>query len=116
MIEQQSDVLRQVELKQLAKLADERWAAKPSFLDAPREPSQYEPGTIPRDKGGYVGQTEADEKVEVKNHVVGVEGTQTMERPSRQGKTKKSNPWNVQRGTPGEEWQPEAWTPGSAKR
>ena len=116
MIEQQSDVRRQVELKQLAKLADERWAAKPSFLDAPKEPSQYEPGTIPRDKGGYGGQTEADKKDKVKNHIGEVEGTSTMESLNRKDKKESYNPWKIQKGSPGEEWQPGTWAPGSIKR
>lgn len=28
----------------------------------------------------------------------------------------KENPWKVNRGRAGEEWQPEAWTPGLGKR
>ncbi|OGM46899.1 hypothetical protein ABOM_004425 [Aspergillus bombycis] len=34
--EQQQDVLRQIQIKQLARLADERWASKPSYLDMPQ--------------------------------------------------------------------------------
>ena len=37
--EQQADVTRQIQLKQRAQLADERWAAKPSVLDKPRRGS-----------------------------------------------------------------------------
>lgn len=35
--EQQADFVRRQELKLLAQAADERWAAKPSLLDKPRE-------------------------------------------------------------------------------
>ena len=115
MIEQQSDVRRQVELKQLARLADERWASKPSFLDAPKEPSQYELSTISRNRGSYVGRGEAAEKEGVKNHIGGDADTQTTESPSRQYKKEKSNPWKVQRDTQGE-WQPDAWTPGNVRK
>jgi NADH dehydrogenase [ubiquinone] 1 alpha subcomplex assembly factor 2 len=111
MIEQQSDVQRQVELKQLARLADERWAAKPSFLDPPPKTSKYEPATIPRDRGGYVGQTEPNHKEGVRNHVAGVRDTDSSQASERAQKKEKVNPWKVNKGGPGEEWQPQAWTP-----
>ncbi|KAA6413796.1 MAG: NADH:ubiquinone subunit [Lasallia pustulata] len=53
--EQRLDLTRQQQLKQLARLADERWAAKPSFLDDPRKMAQAGPATLPRDSGGYEG-------------------------------------------------------------
>ena len=51
--EQQADVQRQLQLKQLAQLADERWASKASYLDAPKETAQPAPATVARDPGGY---------------------------------------------------------------
>lgn len=95
-----------MQLKQLARLADERWASKPSFLDKPKE--QPRPATLPRDPGGWAEQTEPDEKEGVRNAV----GT-----PAEiQETAKKDNPWKRQRGGPSEEWQPEAWTPKPVKR
>ena len=113
MIEQQSDVQRQVQLKQLARLADERWAAKPSLLDAPTQTSKYEPATIPRDKGGYVGQTESNGKEGVRNHVASASAISSRQAPEQIQKKEKLNPWRIDRGSPGEEWQPKAWTPSS---
>ena len=95
--EQQADVQRQLQLKQLAQLADERWASKPSYLDAPKDTGQTAPATSPRDPGGYVGRSEPEEKQGVRSGI-------------------KDNPYNVQRGGPGEKWQPESWQPGVAKR
>ncbi|MCJ1442537.1 MAG: hypothetical protein MMC23_003033 [Stictis urceolatum] len=88
--EQQQDVQRQKQLKQLAQLADERWNSKASYLDAPQKTAQAGPATRPLDRGGYVAQTEEEEK--------------------------KHNPWKAQRGGPSEGWQPQAWKPGNAKR
>ncbi|KAL9113337.1 MAG: hypothetical protein Q9187_007627, partial [Circinaria calcarea] len=114
--EQQSDLQRQAQLKQLARLADERWASKPSFLDAPSQTSQPGPATIPRDKAGYVGQTESDEKEGVRNAVGGLGEVGDIEATRPEKKREKINPWKQQRGNPGESWQPEAWTPGPVKR
>ena len=113
MLEQQSDVQRQIQLKQLARLADERWAAKPSLLDPPPQPSKHEPQTILRDKGGYVGQTEPKEKEGVRNHIAGASDTDPSQGPEAVTKKERKSPWEVNRGSPGEEWQPQAWTPSS---
>ncbi|MCJ1282719.1 hypothetical protein MMC26_002044 [Xylographa opegraphella] len=116
--EQQLDIQRQAQLKQLARLADERWAAKPSFLDAPKERSQPGPATLPRDPGGYVGQTEPDEKEGVRNLVAGVDDMVESNNDSKvtQQYKGKDNPWKTRKGNPGEDWQPAAWTPGSTNR
>lgn len=114
--EQQFDLQRQSQLRQLARLADERWAAKPSFLDAPRETSQPQPATTPRDKGGYAGQTEPDDKEGVRNAVGGLGEVGDVEAPRPEKKREKVNPWKQRQGNPGESWQPEAWTPGPVKR
>ncbi|MCJ1290853.1 hypothetical protein MMC34_002395 [Xylographa carneopallida] len=115
--EQQSDIQRQAQLKQLARLADERWAAKPSFLDAPKERSQPGPATLPRDLGGYVGQTEPDEKEGVRNLVAGIDDIVDSKKEETQDQYKgKENPWKTKKGNPGEGWQPAAWTPGPTNR
>ncbi len=50
--EQQRDVQRQANLKHLARLADERWASKPSLLDGP-ELKNAPLETRVKDKGAY---------------------------------------------------------------
>jgi NADH dehydrogenase [ubiquinone] 1 alpha subcomplex assembly factor 2 len=47
--EQTSDIQRQLELKQLARLADERWANKPSLLDPPKTNLGRMPAHSPTD-------------------------------------------------------------------
>ncbi|KAM0799025.1 hypothetical protein BDR22DRAFT_349101 [Usnea florida] len=86
--EQIQDVQRQRELKRLVAAADARWAAKPSVLD--------------RRTGS--GETVEKEKSE----------GEKRERGERLRK-EKENPWARQRGSAGEGWQPEAWSPGPVK-
>ncbi|MCJ1335252.1 hypothetical protein MMC09_000520 [Bachmanniomyces sp. S44760] len=145
LFEQSSDLQRQSQLKQLAAAADARWAAKPSFLDGPKV-SQPGPATLPRDPGGYVGQTEPDEKEGVRSAVGGgveevkagmdrvedlrdsqrgraVAGVrdaggngESAESKPKEAKKREKNPWDNNTGGPSEGWQPKAWTPGSARR
>ena len=114
--EQQLDVQRQSQLKYLAKLADERWAAKPSFLDSPGETSQPGPGTLPRDQGGYAGQTEPGEKEGIGGLVGDAGGNSRGREENSTPRKEKENPWKSRRGNTGKGWQPQAWTPGSSKR
>ena len=114
--EQQLDVQRQSQLKHLAKLADERWAAKPSFLDLPRETSQPGPGTVPRDRGGYEGQTEPGGKESIGGSEDDARKISTDREEKSTPRKEKENPWKSKRGNAGEGWQPQAWTPGSSKR
>ncbi len=108
MLEQQNDVVRQIQLKHNAQLADARWAAKPSVLDAPRR-GNLELGVGDGEAEGTVGK-------------MWEEGPKTgpgekMEKPRSEGeKRERQNPWQRDRGIAGEGWQPEAWTPGSVKR
>lgn len=104
--EQQADVVRRTQMKQLAQLADERWASKPSFLAKP-QPSP-EPATKPRDPGGYVSQTESAEKEGVRNAVDSSTGTGA--------KHGKDALWTQTAAGPSEKWQPESWSPGAARR
>ncbi|MCJ1360274.1 MAG: hypothetical protein MMC33_010277 [Icmadophila ericetorum] len=109
--EQQYDLQRQSQLKQLAQLADERWASKPSFLDAPKTAAKPGPAMLPRDKGSYVGQTEPAEKEGLRNAVGGVGEVGDIPETSLD-KNLKENPWQKSRkGRAGEDWQPGAWTP-----
>ncbi|KAI9813640.1 MAG: hypothetical protein M1827_003711 [Pycnora praestabilis] len=130
-LEQQTDITRQAQLKQLAQVADERWASKPSFLAQPTTTpvgrEQPAPATLPRDPGGYVGKTESEEKEGVRsavggevNGIMDVEGKAEEGRVGKRGKGKRKedekNPWDVNRKGPSEGWQPQAWTPGPARR
>ncbi|KAK1808738.1 hypothetical protein LTR12_016903 [Friedmanniomyces endolithicus] len=131
--EQQYDVSRQAMMKQLASRVDDRWKSVPSYLDAPSA-QQAQPALQPRDPAGYVQQTEPENKQGVMSAVedavkvqeVAVEGKDgkevdegrfkgsTREKPRERGPA----PWDQQqaKGTPGENWQPAAWTPGIAQR
>lgn len=71
--EQSQDLVRQRNLKILAAQADARWAAKPSFLDAPGR-AQPLPTMEIKDPGGYTQSsepTEPEEKMGVRNAVGG---------------------------------------------
>ena len=124
MHEQQMDVQRQIQLKQLAQLADERWASKASYLDKPEDTEQLRPATLPRDPGGYVGNAEEQGEEGVSSAVTGASGDAGEQaKPDRKDRRRntveekqKENPWKVHRGGPSEKWQPEAWKPGPAAR
>lgn len=111
-------------MKQLAAKADERWASVPSFLDSP-DKQQPAPAIVVKDPGGYVQQTEPEEKEGVRSAVGNEHEVQRSSegRPTDEGrfkggaKDKKPNPFSQpQRGGPGEGWQPESWSPGVATR
>ncbi|OTA60836.1 hypothetical protein K449DRAFT_396119 [Hypoxylon sp. EC38] len=92
--EQASDVARQERIKLLAAEADARWEAKPSLLDAPgREKGQPVP---PLNTGR----------------------TKPQERAAKELPTQKDDPWKrpARSSAPGENWQPQAWTPTPARK
>ena len=110
--EQQADVQRQIQLKHNAQLADARWAAKPSVMDKPRRGNlelgvgdgEVE-GTVGRrwEEGQKTGRGELKEK-------------ERSEGEMRERDKQRVNPWKRGRGAPGEEFQPESWTPGPVRR
>lgn len=110
-------------MKQLAAKADERWASVPSFLDAPNK-QQPAPAIGVKDPGGYVQQTEPTQTEGVRSAVGDdSEVQQSTEGHAKdegrfKGKTRERDQglWKQQRGGPGEEWQPQAWSPGVATR
>ncbi|KAL1966713.1 hypothetical protein VTN77DRAFT_3910 [Rasamsonia byssochlamydoides] len=112
--EQQQDVIRQLQIKKLAQLADERWASKPSYLDRPQT---QQPGPATRTSDATLNPpTNAapspDRRPGVANAVQG-----QAELQEQAGKIKPdTNPWARQAGGPSENWQPESWTPTAAKR
>ena len=101
MREQQADLARQSQLKYLAQAADERWASKPSFLDKPKGQVQTAP--------------EQNHQNYVKKETEDTRGVKTaVDTPDVE--VKKENPWAKHAGSPGQNWQPEAWTPGPRNR
>jgi len=106
--ELQSDAARQAQLKQLARAADDRWAAKPSVLDKPRR-GNLELGIGDGEMTGTVGvKGETGEGKGVSR----MEKEEDVRRKEREGGEKgKQNPWGVRKGRAGEDWKPESWTP-----
>ena len=117
-------------MKQLAAAADERWRSKESFLDAPAR-QQPEPAIGVRDPGGYVQQTEPESKEGVRSAVEEpekiprvVEGEEVDEGRFKGGAKEKPRrareeaPWakHQSRGSPDEQFAPQAWRPGPAAR
>jgi NADH dehydrogenase [ubiquinone] 1 alpha subcomplex assembly factor 2 len=134
LIEQSQDLIRQENLKVLAAKADERWAAKPSFLDKPgTERGQPVPalevdgvpkleteameGPVKSAVGGLEDQTTGTEagsavKAAEENETTPPRSNEQFEQNKRQKmpqKNEKDNPWKQARGGPSEEWQPQAW-------
>ena len=130
-------MVRQKNLKVLVAEADARWAAKPSFLDAPgKARGQPLPVTVVKDPGGYVQRTEPLEERVVGNTVRGGLGDKVqgmdiafeeviekeksdrtgrrhfngpLEEKKREENEHKEDPWKQSRGGPSEQWQPKAW-------
>lgn len=98
--EQQSDAVRQIELKRLAQAADERWASKPSVLDKPRT-------IVERLPGGDSAETE-----EISHE----RDEERQRKDPEEPREKQESPWKGARGNPGENWQPQTWAPGVLKR
>jgi NADH dehydrogenase [ubiquinone] 1 alpha subcomplex assembly factor 2 len=107
--EQLQDVQRQEQMKELAKSADERWAAKARYIEKPK------PTVTPQ----LSGDPQFDR----------ARAEQDPTQPPRQEKTKSAvdtpkpakgeDPWKKADevgANPGATWKPEAWVPGSAKR
>ncbi|KAI9755220.1 MAG: hypothetical protein M1815_005158 [Lichina confinis] len=90
--EQLSDVQRLANIKRLARIADERWASKPSLLDGP-------------DRRRRKTAPEAQlENIPAQDTSVDA-ATPRRETPVAEASRR--------RGAPGEDWQPEAWSPGA---
>ena len=148
MEEQRAEVERQRGVKILARLADERWKSKPSFLDKPKDGriQESDSGTLLRDRGGHAAfegqpQLEGTQGSGVLSPVAGDEGIDGLP-PMEAGqatlpgggiesekapvarergmkgisdKGKGTNPWDVNRGGPSEEWKPQTWDPSAVK-
>lgn len=134
--EQSQDLVRQRNLKVLAAEADARWAAKPSFLDAP-DRSQPLPALDRKDDGEYTQTMESLQRnstisaargvKEVLQNADGLTNTTlASEASDLKGKSQAGerqatkprevpkpeaaeDPWKQTRGGPSEGWQPKAW-------
>lgn len=110
--EQQQDLIRQAQIKQLARLADERWASKPSFLDKPKTQQPAPP----------LDTSDASTNARSEHVPTAAQGTSAPkestpqpEAASAQTKTTKpENPWD-NATNPGDSWQPGSWTPTSKR-
>ncbi|KAI9663853.1 MAG: hypothetical protein M1821_007343 [Bathelium mastoideum] len=136
-LEQQQDVMRQAQMKQLAAAADERWASVPSYMDSPKL-QQPQPAMEPRDQGGYGNKIETKVVEEKGAEAKGVRNiaasqedladeaerqttSEQSKKPERQSTSRKrermrevENQWT--KGGGGDSWQPQSWSPGVAPR
>ncbi|TVY40290.1 NADH-ubiquinone oxidoreductase assembly factor [Lachnellula occidentalis] len=126
--EQSQDLVRRRNLKVLAAAADARWAAKPSFLDAPGEANgQPLPPLAPGGRGSLEANTMSGKEGDGENMAGGERrGVPNAEPPKKpeephdtqapddpKQKTKeKDDPWKQVRGGPSEQWQPAQWGGG----
>ncbi|CEO60002.1 hypothetical protein PMG11_04646 [Penicillium brasilianum] len=107
--EQQQDLVRQAQIKQLARLADERWASKPSFLDKPK--TQQPP---PPTESSETSVNQTAESLQEASATAS--STPTPKPASAKPKPAKEDPWaKANPGNPGDTWQPESWTPSSKR-
>jgi len=133
--EQSQDLVRQRNLKTLAAEADARWAAKPSFLDAPVKDdtpqpvhdltnqatnAQYAKSADKKGARSVVGGESEDIPRRIELNNLGAEadagelkGTDPDTTRREIGKHKRSkpaeDPWKQARGGPSEGWQPRGW-------
>lgn len=107
--EQQQDLIRQAQIKQLARLADERWASKPSFLDKPKSQQP-----LPPTKSNQPSRKPTTENAQ--DTSAPAPSTSTPQPASAKPQTPKEDPWaKANPGNPGDTWQPESWTPSSKR-
>ncbi|OJJ49260.1 hypothetical protein ASPZODRAFT_61205 [Penicilliopsis zonata CBS 506.65] len=108
--EQQQDVLRQIQLKELARLADERWASKPSFLDKPQTPQPTLATRASDDTSSQLQKQRPEEEASIAKNLadgpVNAKGKKSVDK----------DPWAARQGGPSEKWQPEAWVPTTGRK
>lgn len=134
--EQSQDLVRQRNLKVLAAAADARWAAKPSFLDAPGEArgqplpalapggrGTHQENTTPgkeddvgdttREETGRVAKAEPPKQPEEPHGMQAPDGVRNrLDERLKQKSKEKDDPWKQVRGGPSEQWQPAQWGGG----
>ena len=123
--EQQADVTRQQELKILARAADERWAAKPSVLDRPKNASpRLRDGAAVQGSGateeGASRKRGAGRSVALEEAGRGEtsKSPRAKEQTDQAGQQRdsKEDLWDAKQRRSGERWQPEASKPGEAPK
>jgi NADH dehydrogenase [ubiquinone] 1 alpha subcomplex assembly factor 2 len=115
--EQQHDLRRRETIKLLAARADQRWAEKPSALDAP---DKQQPIQVLESRDPNAGLAQSNVQLASDK----TEATETAVPPTPQPKKQKArkdpkdSPWNKtsQGVNPGDDWQPKGWTPAPAAR
>lgn len=112
--EQQRDLIRQAQIKKLAQIADEKWAAKPSFMDKPKT-QQPTPATRTSDQ--TLHPTEPADPISQRRPGVmnQTQGGDEIQKEADKNKKTKGPAAKVPTG-PGEKWQPEAWIPDASRR
>lgn len=129
--EQTTDLLRQERIKVLAAQADARWAAKPSYLDAPhlgqavpplrsprREDATRPAGTLAEDVRETMssGNRRGDGPGSSKKETRGVSQGEEKEK-MQTGKAPEADPWKqADTGIPGQNWQPQGWNPSASSK
>lgn len=94
-----------MQIKQLARLADERWASKPSFLDKP----QAKPPT--HALNGDSGNAKSQNPETTTQNASPQSKSATESQPP-----KAQNPWaKADNRNPGDSWQPAGWSPNSKR-
>lgn len=102
-------------MKHLARLADERWASKRSYLDKPQE-QQPGPATETHDATYHAANKATKEPVGVHN-AVGTEAELDAKGGGKKKKEKEKSPWDrAPGGAPSENWQPDSWDPNASKK
>ncbi|KAA8649862.1 hypothetical protein EYZ11_005872 [Aspergillus tanneri] len=109
--EQKQDILRQLQIKRLARLADERWASKPSYLDKPQ--TQH---PMPATKTSDDTLNPPTRRTNSAPSQGGNDVTETENQAKDKTPTAKEDPWAQTRGGPSENWQPDSWTPKTSQR
>lgn len=113
MLEQQQDLIRQSQMKELARLADERWASKPSFLDKPK--TQQQNPRIDSTPNSQLGTDVDGSTISNNDGRSNAQNAATTETPDSKPR-KEENPWaKTDTKTPGEGWQPDSWAPKSQR-
>ncbi|KAJ6099608.1 hypothetical protein N7467_001143 [Penicillium canescens] len=113
--EQKQDLVRQAQIKQLARLADERWASKASFLDKPKT---QQGGTATQPGGPSLNHPTANTQTaqDAPASTAPPNAPQADPASTKPETKKEENPWaKASKNNPGEEWQPEAWSPSSKR-
>jgi NADH dehydrogenase [ubiquinone] 1 alpha subcomplex assembly factor 2 len=107
------DEIRQAQIKQLAAAADERWAAKPSYLDAPKETEASGEGAQLQQMAKEHLPKSFQNKTSSPRIIVQPNETESSASNSRTKASKSESPWREARP---EEQQAQPWNPKAASR